>query len=179
MFKKILIGLAAVIAVLVVVIMTRPDDFRYSRSIVVAAPPAAVFAHINDFHKWDAWSPWAKIDPNCKYVFEGAAAGKGAVFKWAGNSEVGEGKQEILESREGELIHIKLDFVKPFTASNDTEFKFAPEGNGTKITWSMYGKSGFMGRAFGLFVDCEKMVCGDFEKGLASIKSIVETPAKP
>lgn len=83
---------------------------------------------LNDFHKWDAWSPWAKLDPNCKVTFEGPASGKGAGFTWAGNNEVGEGRQTIVESRPSELVRVKLEFLKPIAANNDVEFTFKPEG---------------------------------------------------
>ncbi len=179
MLKKILLGLAAVIVVLLIVIVTRPEDFRLTRSATMAAPPNVVFDQVNDFHKWDAWSPWAKLDPNCKVTFDGPASGKGAGFAWAGNNEVGEGRQTIVESRPGELVRIKLEFLKPFAANNDVEFTFKPEGAGTKVTWVMSGKNNFIGKAFSLVMDCETMLGPTFEKGLASMKAVVEAPAKP
>ena len=163
-------------ALLIVVVTTRPDEFCFSRSAAIAAPPAAVFEHVNDFHKWDAWSPWAKLDPNSKATFEGAPSGQGAIFKWSGNSEVGVGQQTIVESRAPELVRIKLDFVQPFTASNDVEFTFKPEGSGTRVTWTMSGKNNFISKAMSLVMDCEGMVGPMFERGLASMKSVVETP---
>ena len=140
----------------------------------MSAPPAAVFAQVNDFHNWEAWSPWAKLDPAAKNSFEGAAAGTGAIFKWAGNKEVGEGIMTITVSRPSDLILIKLEFLKPFPAISTTEFTFKPEGNQTVVSWSMAVKKNFMAKAMGLFVNCNKMVGGQFEKGLASMKSVVE-----
>ncbi|MFZ4765766.1 MAG: SRPBCC family protein [Roseimicrobium sp.] len=179
MIKKLLLILVAIIAALIVVVTTRPDDFRFSRSTNIAAPPTVVFEHVNDFHKWDAWSPWAKLDPNSKATFEGSPSGQGAIFKWAGNGEVGEGQQTIVESRAPELVRIKLEFTKPFTATNDVEFTFKPEGSGTRVTWTMSGKNNFIGKAISLVMDCEKMVGPMFEKGLASMKTVAEVAPKP
>ncbi len=129
MLKKILITLAVIIVVFAVIVALQPSDFRVARTATISAPPPAVFAQVNDFHKWEAWSPWAKLDPAAKNSFEGPAAGRGAIFKWSGNNEVGEGSMTIPESRPSDLIKIKLDFTKPFEATNTTEFTFKPEGN--------------------------------------------------
>lgn len=178
MFAKIAIGLLAILAILVVVIVTRPDDFSVSRSAVMAAPPQSVFDQINDFKKWEAWSPWAKLDPKAKNTFGGPPAGVGSTFAWAGDHNVGEGKQTIEESRPGELIRIKLEFIKPFAGTNETLFTFKPEGNGTLVTWTMSGKNNFMSKAMSLVMDCDKMIGGFFDQGLSSIKAIVEAPPK-
>ena len=174
MLKKVLIGVAAVILLFVIVVALQPSDFRITRTAKMAAPPAAPFAQVNDFHNWEAWSPWAKLDPEAKETFDGASSGVGAKFAWAGNSDVGEGRMTITESRPHELILINLEFIKPFAATNTTEFTFKPEGDETLVTWSMSGKNNFMGRAFCLFMNMDQMVGADFEKGLAAMKSIVE-----
>ncbi len=174
MLKKILIVLAAIVVVFVVVVAMQPSDFRVARSATISAPAPAVFAQVNDFHKWEEWSPWAKLDPAAKSTFEGPPAGTGAIFRWAGNKEVGEGSMTITESRPSDLIRIKLEFLKPFAATNTAEFTFKPEGDQTAVTWSMSGQSNFIGKAFCLFMDMDKMVGGQFEKGLASMKSIAE-----
>jgi polyketide cyclase/dehydrase/lipid transport protein len=152
----------------------QPSDFRVTRSAKMLAPPAAVFAQVNDYHNWDAWSPWAKLDPNAKVAFEGPTSGTGAIFTWSGNDKVGQGRQSIVESRADELIRIKLEFEKPFKATNTAEFTFRPERDQTVVTWSMFGKNNFMGKAVSMFMDCDKMVGSEFEKGLASMKTIVE-----
>ena len=178
MLKKILIAfivLVAIVAVLAGVVAMQPAEYRVERSATIAAPPADVFTQVNDFHNWEAWSPWAKLDPAAKYTFEGPSAGTGAVFKWSGNSEVGEGTMTVTESRPNELIRIKLDFVRPFEDTGTAEFTFKPEGNQTVVTWSMSGKKNFIMKAIGLFVSCDKMMGGEFEKGLANLKSIAET----
>ncbi len=174
MLRKILIGLIVLIIGFVIVVEIRPSDFRVSRSAVMAAAPETVSAQVNDFHKWNDWSPWAKLDPNCKHSFEGPSEGVGAIFRWDGNKEVGAGSMTIQESRPGELVRIHMEFFKPFAAASTAEFTFKPEGNGTQVTWSMYGKNNFIGKAMSLFMNCDKMVGGMFEKGLASMKGIVE-----
>lgn len=179
MIKKILIGLALVIIIFVVVVALQPSTYRVERSATMNAPAPVVFAQVNDFHKWNAWSPWAKLDPAMKQTFEGAPAGTGAVCKWAGNSEVGEGQMTITESRPSDLIKIKLDFLKPFAATSDTVFTFKPEGNQTRVTWTMDGQNNFIAKAFHLFMNIDKMVGGDFEKGLAQMKSVAESAPKP
>ena len=178
MFTKILIALALILAVLAAVIVTRPDDFRVTRSATMAAPPAVVFEHVNDLKKWEAWSPWAKLDPNSKMTYEGAPSGVGAITKWNGNNDVGEGIQTITESRPGELVRMKLEFIRPFAGTNDVDFTFKPEGSGTLVTWTMSGKNNFMSKAVGLVMDCDKMCGGFFEKGLANLKAIVEPAPK-
>lgn len=171
---KALIVLVVLVAVLVVVVATRPADFQVTRSATIAAPASTVFAQVNDFHNWEAWSPWAKMDPAMKQSYEGASAGPGAVYSWAGNSKVGEGRMTILETHPSDLIRIKLEFLKPMAATNSTEFTFEPKGDQTVVTWSMAGKNNFMAKAFCLFMNMDKMVGGDFEKGLAQLKSVAE-----
>jgi hypothetical protein len=178
MVIKILIGLVAVVAVVAGVVALQPSDFRVVRSAAIPAPAAVVFSQVNDFHKWEAWSPWAKMDPAAKNGFAGAPSGTGAVFEWAGNSKVGEGRMTLTESRPPELIRIQLDFVRPFAGTNITEFTFRPEGNQTVVTWSMSGDNNFIARAFCLFVNMDKMVGGEFEKGLANLKSVTEVAAR-
>src|SRR5436190_13618996 len=164
MIKKILIGLAVVVIAFVAIAAMQPAEFSVQRAAVMPAPADAVFAQVNDFHNWEAWSPWAKLDPAMKQSYEGASAGIGAVYSWAGNSDVGEGRMTITESRPGELVRIKLEFLKPFAATNTAEFTFKPEGgNQTAVTWTMSGRKNFMCKAFGLFMNMDKMIGGDFE----------------
>lgn len=177
MLKTILIAIAVIIIMLVVVVAIQPSEFRITRTATISAPALAVFAQVNDFHNWEAWSPWAKLDPAMKKTYEGAPAGTGAIYTWAGNNQVGEGRTTITESRPSDLIKMELEFVMPFAATNTVEFTFKPEGDQTAVTWSMAGKNNFMGKAVGLFMDMDTMVGGDFEKGLASLKSVTEVAA--
>ncbi len=176
MLKKILLILAAAIVLFLVVAAFQPADFRISRKAVIPAPPAAVFAQINDFHKWQAWSPWAKLDPNAKNSFEGPESGVGSKFSWSGNNEVGEGSMKITSSKPGESVVMDLVFTKPFAATNLTEFTIKPEGAGTEVTWTMSGKNNFVGKAMGLIINCDKMVGTKFEEGFANLKSAVAKP---
>ncbi len=174
MFKKLVIGIAVVIGLFLVVVATRPNDFKVERSATVAATPAEVFAQVNDFHAWEAWSPWAKLDPNAKNTFEGPASGEGAIFRWVGNSQVGKGSMTLVESKPNESIRIRLDFVEPFEGTNQTLFTFKPIESGTELTWTMTGHHNFVGKAMCLIMNGEKMIGDQFEKGLASIKQVVE-----
>jgi hypothetical protein len=178
MLKKLLLGALVVIVVVVaifcVVVAMQPAHYRVERSATMNAPPSVVFNQVNDFHKWDTWSPWAKLDPNMKTAFEGPPAGSGAVYSWTGNSDVGEGRMTITDSKPAELVKIKLDFIKPFAATSDTVFSFKPQGNQTAVTWTMDGENNFIGKAFSLFMNMDKMVGGDFEKGLAQMKTVSE-----
>jgi len=178
MIKKILLGLVIIVVLLLVVIALQSSTYHVERTATINAPAPVVFAQVNDFHKWNAWSPWAKLDPAMKQTFEGAPAGNGAVYTWTGNKEVGEGRMTITESRPSDLIKIKLDFIRPFAATNDTSFTFKPNGNQTTVTWSMTGEKNFIAKAFHLVVNMDKMIGGDFEKGLAQMKAVAEAAPK-
>jgi hypothetical protein len=178
MLEIILIAIAVIMVVFLIIVAMQPAQYRVARSAIVAAPAQAVFAQVNDFHKWDAWNPWGKIDPAMKHSYEGAPAGTGAIYTWVGNKEVGEGRMTIIESRPSDLIRIKMEFFKPFAGNSSAEFTFKPEGNQTAVTWSMTGENNFMAKAIHLFINMDKMIGGQFEKGLAQIKSLVEAPAK-
>ena len=180
MLKKILIALAIVVAGLAVVIAFQPSEFSVRRSATIAAAPAEVFPHVNDFHNWDAWSPWAKLDPKSKIAFEGSPSGQGAVFKWSGNDDVGEGSMTIMASQPAKQVRIKLAFVRPFESTADTVFDFAPAGAGTTVTWTMSGRNdNFIAKAFCLVMGGpDRMVGPDFDRGLAQMKAVVERKGK-
>jgi hypothetical protein len=171
----ILLAIAFIAIIFFIVIAGRPDEFIVSRSTKISASPGKIFPHVNDLHKWEAWSPWAKLDPNAKNSFEGADSGAGAAMLWDGNKKIGAGRMTIIESALNDLIRFKLEFIRPFKATNTAEFTFKPEGNQTVVTWSMVGKSNFLFKAFGLFMNCDDMVGKDFEKGLAAMKSVAES----
>ena len=180
MIKKTLIivaAIAVIIGAFAIFVALQPAEFRIERTATIAAAPADVFAQVNDLHKWQAWSPWAKLDPQAKVTFEGPPVGEGAVFTWSGNDDVGEGRMTLAESRPNELVRIDVAFVKPFEGGNVSEFAFKPDGPQTAVTWTMSGRNGFIGKAMCLFVDMEKMLGGDMEKGLAQMKAVAETAA--
>lgn len=179
MWKKILGGLTAVLVVLAIVVQMQPADFRVVRSASIAVPAADVFALINDFHKWDGWSPWAKIDPNMKSTFSGPPSGAGSVYAWVGNSQAGEGRMTILESKPVEKLVIKLDFIKPFEDTSNVEFLLRDDGGKVNVDWVMTGKNNFISKAFCLVMGpMDKMIGPDFEKGLAQLKSLAEAAPK-
>lgn len=178
MIKKILLGLGAIIVTFLIVASFQPEDFKVTRTTTIAAPAPVVFEHFNDLKKWNTWSPWARMDPNCKYTFEGPTAGANAGLSWAGNNEVGEGKMTITESKPNELVVMNLQFFKPFEGVATTEFGFKPAGDQTEVSWTMKGKNNFVGKCFSLVVNCDKMMGSQFEQGFANLKETVAAAPK-
>lgn len=178
MWKKIGIAVVALLALFVVVVALQPAEFRVERRATIEAPAPVVFSMIDDLHVWDTWSPWSKLDPSMTKTFGGPERGKGATYEWSGNKEVGRGRMEITDARENEEVAIDLHFIEPFEAQNKTVFTIAPKGNGVEVVWSMTGKNNFVSKAFCLFMDMDKMVGGDFEKGLAELKRLAEEKAR-
>lgn len=176
--KKTLLVLAGALAVVVVAVLlfatTRPDTFRVQRAAVINAPPEKIFPLIEDFHAWGGWSPWEKKDPAMKRSFSGPATGKGAVYAWDGNKEVGQGSMEIVEDAPPSKLVLKLDFVKPFEGHNVVTFTLAPQGEATNVTWTMEGKSPFMAKVIGVFCNMDSMIGREFETGLAALKALAE-----
>lgn len=175
MLKKILIGLAVLILGFIVVVALQPSEFRVDLTTVIAAPVADVFGQVNDLHKWKAWSPWAKLDPDAKMSFEGPESGQGAAMSWSGNDKVGEGKMTVVESQPNAAVKLKVDFVKPFEGTSNSDFGFKPEGDGTAVTWIMSAHHNFLEKAFCLVMNGKKMIGDDMEKGLGQMKSVAET----
>ncbi len=178
MIAKILLGIGLVISIILILASLQPDDFVLKRSISMEASPEEIYPLVNDFHNWAEWSPWAKLDPNMKTVYEGPSSGVGASYSWIGDGKVGEGKMLITASSPPQSILIQLDFLKPIKASNATEFGFIPQGTSTQVTWTMTGKTPFFSKIVYLFVSIEKLVGPDFEKGLSQLKSLAETSKK-
>ena len=174
MIKTIAIVLVLLIAALLIYAATKPDSFRIERSTTIKAPPEKIFALINDFHQWEAWSPWEKIDPALKRTYSGAANGVGAVYEWSGNKDIGQGRMEIVESVPSAKVMLKLDFVTPFEAHNKVDFTLAQQGDVTKVTQAMYGPSPYISKLMTIFFSMEKMVGKKYEEGLANLKAIAE-----
>ncbi len=173
MLKKVSLGVAALLVALVMVIALRPADFRIERSIKMAAPPEAARALVNDLRQWGAWSPWDKLDPSMKRSYEGPPSGVGAKYAWVGNDQVGEGRMTIEKSEPTEIT-VKLELLKPFTATNTTTFTFVKTPEGNETTWAMSGHNSFVSKAFDLFMDMDKVVGADFERGLRAMKAAAE-----
>lgn len=178
MAKKILLALLVIVAGLCTFILTRPATFHIERSATVAAPPEIVYARLDNFHRWPEWSPWEKLDPNMKRTYSGPESGPGASYAWTGNDKVGEGRMTIEEATPASKVAMKLEFIKPFPATNTATFVLVPEGNATKVTWAMDGKNNFMSKAFSVFMNMDKMVGTDFEKGLANLNTIAARDAQ-
>ena len=177
----VLIVIVLAIVALLAYANSRPDKFRLERSIRIAAPILQVAEQIDDFRQWQQWSPWEHIDPTLQRTYGGADAGVGAVYEWTGTGKAGAGRMEIVEMRtgsEGGLITIKLDFLKPFKASNTAEFLMTPTDAGTDLTWAMFGPSPFASKLMGVFIDFDKMVGKDFEAGLIALKRNAEQAAR-
>jgi Polyketide cyclase / dehydrase and lipid transport len=170
------IGMLVLVVVVIILglALTKPSTFRVERSITVNASPEKVAGLINDFHQWNEWSPWAKLDPTMKTTYTGPTSGPGAIYEWEGNSKVGKGRMEIL-SVEPAKTSIKLDFLKPFEGHNISDFVLEPQGSATRVNWVMYGPTEFFpGKIMSVFTSMDKMIGPDFDKGLANLKTDAE-----
>jgi hypothetical protein len=179
MARKILLALLVLVGILLAAIVTRPNTFHVERTAVVHAPADAVFARLEDFHQWPAWSPWEKLDPAMQRTYSGPDRGVGAVYAWKGNDKVGEGRMTILEASPPSKLGLRLEFLKPFTSTCKTTFDLAPADGGTQVRWAMDGPQNFMSKAMGLVMDMDKQVGGDFEKGLASLDQVARAAVPP
>jgi uncharacterized protein YndB with AHSA1/START domain len=166
--------LATLIAVVLILALTKPDTFRVGRTTSIKAPPEKIFPLLNDFQSWSAWSPYEKKDPAMKRTFSGPPSGKGAVYEWDGNKNVGQGRMEITGSTPPSNVTLDLDFVKPFEAHNTVVFTLTPQGDSTTVTWTMQGPANFISKVMQVFINMDKMVGTDFEAGLANLKALAE-----
>ncbi|WP_139557952.1 SRPBCC family protein [Methylotetracoccus oryzae] len=174
MLANTLIGIAVLVAALLVYAATRPGTFRIERSIVIQAPAEKVFAWINVLRAWSRWSPWEAKDPGMRRSFSGTDSGKGAAYAWEGNKNVGTGRMEIIEASPPNRIVIKLDFIKPFEAHNTVEFTLQARGAATQVTWAMFGPMPYLSKLMTTFYSMDKMCGKDFEAGLAQLKAAAE-----
>jgi len=175
--RIILLALLVIVVGLAIAISLQPDEFAVTRTETINAPPAVVFEQVNNFHNWPNWSPWENLDPNMKRTYEGPEAGQGAHYGWSGDGNVGEGHMTITESKPNEQIDIALVFLKPMEGTNPTVFTFTPDGEQTKVTWTMTGKMNFISKAMCLVISMDQMIGGMFEEGLAKMKSVSEAAA--
>lgn len=173
MLTTILLVILLIIIALLAYAATRPSSFRIERNASIKATPGKIGSLLEDFREWRKWSPWEELDPNLKRDYSGADKGVGAVYAWEGNNKAGQGRMEILEASP-RSVRIKLDFLKPFRASNTAEFTLTPAGDHTTVNWAMYGAQPFMVKLMSIFMDMEKMVGPDFERGLANMKRAAE-----
>jgi hypothetical protein len=173
MLKTIVAILVLAVIAILILVAVKPATYHVERSTTIAATPEKISPLIDDFHNWNEWSPWAKLDPNMHVSYSGASAGQGAVYEWEGNSKVGKGRMEILAA-DPTLTSIKLDFVSPFASHNRTNFVLQPQGSTTRVTWMMDGPNTFASKLMSLFVSMDKMIGKDFDAGLGQLKSAAE-----
>ena len=174
MLKKIAIAIVVILLLIMALAATRPDSFRVERSISIKAPPEKIAPLIADFHNWQSWSPWENLDPNMQRTFSGAASGKGAVYEWQGNSDVGRGRMEVTEHTPPTRTVIALQFMEPIASTNITTFALTPQGLDTRLTWSMTGPMPFVSKVMSVFMSMDTLIGRDFEKGLAKLKTVAE-----
>lgn len=156
---------------------TRPN-LVVQRSVLIQAPPEKIYPYLNDFHQWSSWSPWEKMDPAMQKTYTGPESGRGAGYAWQGNSKVGQGTMEITDSAPGNHVTIKLDLIKPFENHNIAEFTLEPQDNdATRVKWTMQTQSSYMAKLIGVFVNMDKVVGTDFERGLENLKAVSEKSA--
>jgi hypothetical protein len=173
MLSWVAIAVGGVVGGVVSAAAMKPDTFRMQRTKRIEAPPDRILPQITDFRNWAHWSPWENIDPDLKRTMSGAPSGPGAVYEWSGNSKAGQGRMEITDVTPRK-VSIKLDFIKPFEAHNVAEFHLEPTEGATDVTWLMHGKQKFAHKVMGVFISMDRLVGKDFEKGLASMKGVVE-----
>ena len=177
-----MLEIIAIIAVVIVVLLaaalayaaTKPDTFRVQRSTSIKAPPEKIFPLLDDLRSHATWSPWDQKDPAMKRTYSGAARGKGAVYEWDGNKNIGKGRMEITETSPPSRVIFKLDFIKPFEAHNIAELVLEPKGDATNVTWAIYGPNLFLGKVMSLVCNMDRMIGKEFETGLANLKRLTE-----
>ncbi len=174
MFRIIAIIVVVAVVALLGVAATKPNSFRVARSTVIKAPPEKIYALIDDFHAWGAWSPYEKLDPAMTRTYGGPARGLGSTYAWVGNGKAGAGRMEIVEAAAPSRLKVQLDFTKPFKARNTAIFTLVPEGDATRVTWTMEGPSPFMFKVMDVVFGMDKMLGKDFDAGLASLKAQAE-----
>ena len=172
--KRIFLVLGAVVGIFVAFVATRPSEYKVERSLLMGVQASEIYRRVVTFRKWTSWSPWANLDPSMTVEYSGPKGAVGSVYYWKGNDKVGEGRMTMTGAVKDQLVEIKLEFIMPWEQTSKTSFTFQPEGPGTKVTWSMTGERDLVGKLFGLFMDMDKMVGPDFEKGLQALKTQAE-----
>ncbi len=178
MLKKVVLGLVVIIFGFGVVVTLQPASYHVERSAVVPGSPDVAYAMVNSLHQWSRWSPWEKLDPDMTKTLEGPKSGVGSKYSWSGNDDVGEGNMSIIAVTPNKKVEMDLNFLKPFESACKTSFTLVATDSGTKVTWSMDGENDFMGKAFGLVMDFDKQIGGDFEEGLANLTKVMASEVK-
>jgi carbon monoxide dehydrogenase subunit G len=173
-WEIVVIAVVVLVAAVLIRAAAKSGAFEIQRATTVEAAPEKIFPLINDFQNWSTWSPYEKKDPAMKRTFSGAAIGKGAIYEWDGNAQVGKGRIEITDTAAPSRVTIKLDMLKPMEGHNVVNFTLEPRGAATRVTWTMRGACAYPAKVLGLFFNMDKMVGGDFETGLANLKALAE-----
>ena len=172
MLKKIGLALAALVAALAIFVATRPAHYTVSRQVSIDAPASVVYAQLADFRRWEVWSPWEKLDPSMQKVYSGAPGVEGQSYAWRGNDKVGEGRMTLVSARPTKALALRLEFIEPFAGESATAFQIEDRGAAAQVTWTMDGDNDFLGKLFCVFMDMDKIIGGDFERGLASLRTV-------
>jgi hypothetical protein len=168
------IALVAVFGVLLVLVALQSPQFTIERSLPMTAPAAAIFPLLNDFHRWQRWSPWDGLDPAMKRTYQGTA-GPGASYAWESqHKKVGAGRMTVTAEQVNAWVEVKLEFLAPFPATNEVRISIAPAEGGSRVTWKMTGRKNFAAKAFHLMMNMDKLIGRDFEKGLGALKALAE-----
>ncbi len=173
----IVLGLGAVmigaVAIVLILAAAKPKTFRVESSLDIHAPAQKIFPILEDLKQQQQWSTWDQMDPTMKREYSGADRGVGSVYAWD-SGKMGAGRQEIVGVTPNERVDIKIDFFRPFRANNKTEFLLRPAGNGTNVTWAMFGPAPFIHRVMHVVMRSDKMVATEFAKGLLQLKALAE-----
>lgn len=175
---KIFITLAVLLVIalgtLLAYAATKPDTFRFERSVTIAASPDTIHPLINDIKRFNSWNPYNKKDPAMKTAYRGPQAGPGAAYDFEGNGNVGKGTIQIVEPSGPGTVSMRLDMTAPMNASNLIDFTLRPQGPATQVTWAMHGPSPFITKVMHTLFDMDKMLGRDFDAGLADLKTLAE-----
>lgn len=162
------------IAVVLAYAATRPDEFHIARSTSIVAPPEKIFPLVNDLRSFNQWNPFAKQDPTAQITYNGPPGGKGASHAWNSKGRAGKGSLEIVDTAPPSGVTMMLRMEKPMKADNTIVFALRPNGSATDVTWTMSGISPYIAKVMGVIINCDRMVGGEFEKGLADLKALAE-----
>jgi hypothetical protein len=175
MLKKILLAVLGVVVAILGYAWFRSPDMAISRELLIAASAETIFPFINDSQKANGWMPWTESDPGVKMVYSGPSAGVGSKSSWDSQGQMGTGEAVVIESIPNQSVKTQLTYTKPMAMSQLAEVSLSSQGDGTLVRWSVSGKMGFFFRLMGVFVNCDKMIGAEFEKGLANLKKQVES----
>lgn len=179
--KRVLAIVGGVLAALLVTVLglaaTKPDTYRVERSRVIAAPPERIAPLLTDLRAWNTWNPWNELEPTSRKEYSDPASGVGAWYTWEGE-QLGSGRMEITSITPAEIDYA-LTFTAPMEDTTAVAFTLEPEAGGTRVTWRMDGHNAFASKVIAVFVDMDRMIGGDFERGLEHLDELARAPSPP